>query len=73
MLQIGAAQLQQIGVSFITNWDSYYKLGQALLQSGAPIANVGKIYNKLSQVLQITAIISKKSIAPIKIIGKTVL
>ena len=73
MLQIGAAQLQQIGVSFITNWDSYYKLGQALLHSGAPITNVGKIYNKLSQVLQITAIISKKSIAPIKIIGKTVL
>ena len=73
MLQIGAAQLQQIGVSFITNWDSYYKLGQALLQSGAPITNVGKIYNKLSQVLQITAIISKQSIAPIKIIGKTVL
>lgn len=31
LLQIGAAQLQQIEVSFITDWDSYYKLGQALL------------------------------------------
>ena len=73
LLQIGAAQSQQIEAIFITNWDTCYKLGQTLLQNKAPITNAGKIYNKLSQVLQITAIISKKSITPIKIIRKTVL
>ena len=32
LLQIGAASLLQIGASVVTNWDSYYKLGQPLLQ-----------------------------------------
>ena len=44
LLQIGAAQLLQIGASVITNWGRYYKLGQN--------------YYKLGQVLQIRAIIT---------------
>ena len=32
LLQIGAASLLQIRASVVTNWDSYYKLGQPLLQ-----------------------------------------
>ena len=57
MLQIGAASSLQIGVSVVTNWSSYYKLEQPLLQNGAAITNWGKIYYKLGQVLQIRAII----------------
>ena len=57
LLQIGAASSLQIGVSVVTNWSSYYKLGQPLLQNGAAITNLGKIYYKLGQVLQIRAII----------------
>ena len=53
LLQIGAASLLQIGVSVVTNWGSYYKLGQPLLQNRADIANLGKIYYKVGQVLQI--------------------
>ena len=34
LLQIGAASLLQIRASVVTNWGSYYKLGQ-LLQIGA--------------------------------------
>ena len=34
LLQIGAASLLQIRESVVTNWGSYYKLGQ-LLQIGA--------------------------------------
>ena len=45
MLQIGAALF-------------YYKLGQTLLQIGAAIANWGKMYYKLGQVLQIRAIVT---------------
>ena len=59
LLQIGAALLLQIGASVVTNWGSYYKLGQPLLQNRAAITNWGKIYYKLGQVLQIRAIITK--------------
>ena len=31
LLQIGAAFLLQVGASAVTNWGSYYKLGQQLL------------------------------------------
>ena len=31
LLQIGEASLLQIGASVVTNWGSYYKLGQPLL------------------------------------------
>ena len=31
LLQIRAASLLQIGASVVTNWSSYYKLGQPLL------------------------------------------
>ena len=44
LLQIGAAQLLQIGASVITNWGRYYKLGQNLLQIGAGITNWGNYY-----------------------------
>ena len=57
LLQIGAASL--VRENFVTNWDSYYKLGQPLLlQDRAVIANWGKMYYKLGQLLQIGAIIT---------------
>ena len=62
LLQIGAALLLQIGASVVTNWGSYYKLGQKLLQNRAAITNCGKIYYKLGQVLQIRAITTNWSI-----------
>ena len=58
LLQIGAGSLLKIGVSVVTNWGSYYKLGQSLLQNRAAITNWGKIYYKLGQALQIRAIIT---------------
>ena len=58
LLQIGAASLLQIGASAVTNWGSYYKLGQPLLQNRTTTTNWGKIYYKLGQVLQIRAIIT---------------
>ena len=58
LLQTGAASLLQIRASVVTNWDSYYKLGQPLLQNRTAITNWGKIYYKLGQVLQIRAIIT---------------
>ena len=39
LLQIGAASLLQIGASVATNWGSYYKLGQPLLQNRTAITN----------------------------------
>ena len=61
LLQIGAASLLQIGASVVTNWGSYYKLGQPLLQNRAVvtigakcITNWGRYY-KLGQLLQIEA------------------
>ena len=58
MFQIEAASLLQIKASVVTNWGSYYKLGQPLLQNRAAITNWGKMYYKLEQVLQIRAIIT---------------
>ena len=54
LLQIGAASLLQIGASVVTNWGSYYKLGQPLLQNRTVITNLGRYY-KLGQLLQIGA------------------
>ena len=65
LLQIGAASLLQIRASVVTNWGSYYKLGQPLLQNRAAITNWGKMYHKLGQVLQIKAIITNWGIANI--------
>ena len=39
MLQIGAASLLQIGATIVTNWGSYYKSGQPLLQNRAATTN----------------------------------
>ena len=58
LLSIGAASLLQIRANVVTNWGSYYKLGQPLLQDRAVITNWGKMYYKLGQVLQIRAIIN---------------
>ena len=58
LLQIGAASLLQIRANVITNWGSYYKLGQPLLSNRAAITNWGKMYYKLGQVSQIRAIIT---------------
>ena len=63
LLQIGAASLLEIGASVVTNWGSYCKLGQSLLQNRAAIANWGKMYYRLGQVLQIRAIITNWGIA----------
>ena len=65
LLQIGAASLLQIRASVVTNWGSYYKLGQLLLQNRAAITNWGKMYYKLGQVLQIRAIITNWRITTI--------
>ena len=58
LLQIGAASLLKNGASIVTNWGTYYKLGQPLLQNRAAITNWCKIYYKLGQVVQIRAIIT---------------
>ena len=55
---MGTPSLLQIRASVVTNWGSYYKLGQPLLQNWAAITNWGKMYYKLGQVLQIMAIIT---------------
>ena len=57
-LQIEAASLTQIRASVVTNWGSFYNLGQPLLQNRAAIINWGNMYYKLRQVLQIRAIIA---------------
>ena len=49
LLQIGAASLLKIRTSVVTNWGSYYKLGQPLLQNRAAITNWGKMYYKLGR------------------------
>ena len=51
LLQTGAASLLQIVAGVVTNWGSYYKLGQPLLQIRAAITNWCKMYYKLGQVL----------------------
>ena len=40
---------------FITNWGSYYNLGQPSFQIGASVTNWGKLYYKLGQLLKIEA------------------
>ena len=55
---MGSFILLQIRASIVTNWGSYYKLGQPFLQNRAAITNWGKMYCKLGQVLQIRAIIT---------------
>ena len=52
LLQIGAASLLQIRASVVTNWGSYYKLGQLLLQNRAAITNWDWYY-RLGKLLQI--------------------
>ena len=49
LLQIGTASLLKIRTSVVTNWGSYYKLGQPLLQNRAAITNWGKMYYKLGR------------------------
>ena len=58
LLEIGEASLLQIISSAVTNWGSYYKLGQPLLQNRTAITNWSKMFYKLGQVLQIRAIIT---------------
>ena len=62
LLQIGAASLLQIGASAVTNWGSFYKLAQPLLQNRTTVTNWGKMYYELGQVLQIRAIITNSGI-----------
>ena len=47
LIQIGGAWLLQVGANVVTNWDSYYKLEQPLLQNNAAITNWDKMYYKL--------------------------
>ena len=54
LLQVGAVTLSQIRASVVTDWGSYYELGQALLENGAAITNWGSYY-KLGQLLKIGA------------------
>ena len=58
LLQIGEASLLQIRANVVTNWGSYFKLGQSLIQNRVVITNWRKMYYKLGQVLQIGAIIT---------------
>ena len=44
LLQIGAASLLQIEANVDTNWGSYYKLEQPLLQNKAAITNWGRYF-----------------------------
>ena len=62
LLQIGATSLLQIGASVITNWGSYYRLGQPLLENRAAITNWGKSYYRWGLQLQIKTIITNWSI-----------
>ena len=55
---LGSFVLLQIRANVVTNWGSYFKLGQPLLQNRTAITNWGKMYYKLGQVLQIRAIIT---------------
>ena len=65
LLQIRANVVTNWGSFIITNWGSYYKLGQPLLQNRAAITNLGKIYYKLGQVLQIRTIITNWGITDV--------
>ena len=65
LLQIGAAYLFQNGAGVITNWGSYYKFRQVLLQIEVAITNWGKLYYKSGQLLQIGAIITNWGITSV--------
>ena len=69
LLQVGAALLLQNGASVVTNWVSYYKLRQPLLQNRPAITNWGKTYYKLGQVLQIRAVVKNWGITDIHVNG----
>ena len=58
LLQIRANVVPNWGSFIVTNWGSYYKLGQPLLETRAAITNWGIMYYKMRQVLQIRAIIT---------------
>ena len=58
LLQIRKNVITNWDSFIITNWGSYYKLGQPLLQNSAAITNWGKMYYKMGQALQIRAIIT---------------
>ena len=47
LLQIGPASFLKIRASAVTNWGTYYKLAQPLLQNRAAITNWAKMYYKL--------------------------
>ena len=49
--KLGQLCLLQIRASVVTNWGSYYKLGQPLLQNKAATTNLDKMYYILGQVL----------------------
>ena len=53
LLQIGEASLLQILASVVTDWSTYYKLGQPLFQNRAAITHCGKIYYKLGQLYKL--------------------
>ena len=61
LLQITAASLLQTEASVTTNWGSYYKSGQLLLQNRAAVTNWKKFitnwgsYYKFGQLLQMGA------------------
>ena len=59
LLQIMVGVITNWGSFIITNWCTYYKLGQPLLQNRETITNWSKIYNKLGEVLLIRAVITK--------------
>ena len=54
LLQTGAASLLLIGASVATNWGSYYRSGQPLLQNRAAMTNWGRHY-KFGQLVPIRA------------------
>ena len=57
LLQMRANVVTNLGSFIITNWGSYYKLGQPLLQKNPAITCRGNMYYKLGQLLQIRGII----------------
>ena len=55
-------QSLQIEGSVLTNWSSFYKSGQPLLQIESGITNWGKTYYKLGKLLHIRLILTNTSI-----------
>ena len=65
----GSFVLLEIRANAVTNWASYYKLGELLLQNRAAITNWGKMYNKFVQVLQIRVNITNWGITDVTMTG----